>query len=108
MPVSQEYVDYVLEQLECIGEVTTKNMFGGVGLYFEKTFFAIIIDDILYFKVDDFTRDDYEFLGMDQLRKPGSKSKYMPYFELPIEILEDENDLREWAEKSIAAARGEN
>ncbi len=48
MAVSEEYLDYVLEQLECVGVVVPKRMFGGVGLYLEGLFFAMIADKYIY------------------------------------------------------------
>src|SRR6185503_7562850 len=60
MPVSKEYVEYVLDQLSCLGPIAHKRMFGGVGLYFDGLFFGLIDDDIVYFKVDDITRRRYE------------------------------------------------
>jgi hypothetical protein len=53
MAVSQSYRDFVLEQLGRVSPVTGKSMFGGVGLYADGLFFALIAEDRLYFKVDD-------------------------------------------------------
>jgi TfoX/Sxy family transcriptional regulator of competence genes len=38
MPVSERYVDYVLEQLEGIGTLRARRMFGGVGIYLDDIF----------------------------------------------------------------------
>jgi hypothetical protein len=35
MAVSEDYLQYVLEQLAGLGRVTARRMFGGVGLYHE-------------------------------------------------------------------------
>jgi hypothetical protein len=56
MPVSNEYLQFVQDQLAGLGEITVKRMFGGAGLYLDGTFFAIVADDVLYFKVDDSNR----------------------------------------------------
>ena len=45
MAVSQSYRDYVLEQLGRVTPVTSKSMFGGVGIYAEGLFFALIAED---------------------------------------------------------------
>ena len=39
-------------------------MFGGLGLYSGEWFFALIDDDVLFFKVDDANREDYVSRGM--------------------------------------------
>jgi DNA transformation protein len=56
MAVAPGFTDFVVEQLDGSGPITTKRMFGGVGIYSRDTFFAIIDNDILYLKVDDTTR----------------------------------------------------
>ena len=42
MPVSDEYREFILGQLDSGGPIRAKNMFVGVGLYCEGLFFAII------------------------------------------------------------------
>ncbi len=63
MPVSNDYRDFVLEQLAAAGSVSPRAMFGGVGLYLDGLFFALIDDDTLYFKADDASRKRYEAAG---------------------------------------------
>ena len=105
MAVSPSYRAYVLEQLQVIGNVTAKAMFGGVGLYSQSRFFGLIADDTLYLKVDDGNRGDYERVGAGPFRPYGDESYSMHYYELPAEVLEDRSELRVWAEKAVAAAR---
>ena len=45
MAVSSDYRDFVLEQLVPLGQVTARRMFGGVGIYANGLFFALIDDD---------------------------------------------------------------
>ena len=48
MPVSPEYLDYLLDLLAPLGPVQAKRMFGGTGLFFDGTMFGLIVDDVLY------------------------------------------------------------
>ena len=105
MAVSDDYLDYVLDQLECAGEVIPRKMFGGVGLYLQDIFFALIAGDILYFKVDDSNRQDYIAAGMDPFRPFTEKSYTMQYYEVPIEVLEDREAVAIWAGKALEVAR---
>jgi DNA transformation protein and related proteins len=104
MPVSKEYLTYVLEQLSGLARVTSRRMFGGIGLYCDGVFFGLIDDDTLFFKVDDSNRGDYVSRGMAAFRpfkdKPGLS---MAYFEVPADALEDRDELAAWARKSVAA-----
>ena len=42
MAVSDEFADYVVEQLSNWGEVSARRMFGGAGLYRDGTMFGLI------------------------------------------------------------------
>lgn len=104
MAVSPGYRSFVLEQLERISLITSKSMFGGVGLYAEGFFFALIGNDRLYFKVDDSNRLQFENAGMEPFR-PYGDDRAMNYYEVPIEVLEDVDVLQHWAGKAIDVAR---
>jgi DNA transformation protein len=104
MSVSEEYLEYVMDQLSFLGDVHYKKMFGGAGIYFEEIVFALVADDVLYFKVDDVNRADYEKAGMEAFRPFEDKDYVMSYYEVPIDILEDRESLQRWANRSIEAA----
>lgn len=82
-------------------------MFSGVGLYAGQTFFALIADDIVYFKTDAETRPGYEAHGMPAFRPHGDDSVVMSYHQVPEHVLEDTDTLRTWAERAIAIARAQ-
>lgn len=105
MVVSDEYLTYVVDQLECLGPVQSRRMFGGAGLYFEGLFFAVIADDVLYFKVDDSNQADYKAEGMEAFRPFPEKSTVMGYYQVPIDVLENKATLKEWAEKALRVAK---
>lgn len=105
MSVSASYRAYVLDQLQPVGTVTAKAMFGGVGLYCHGLFFALIADDTLYLKVDDLTRPEFERIGSSPFRPYGGDSPGMQYYELPADLLEDREEARPWIERALAAAR---
>jgi len=94
-------INYILEILEQHGDFTSRSMFGGYGIYKNKVIFAIIADDELYFKVDHSNQQQY----IDHYSKPfvyekNGKSYSMSYWKLPVEILEDENQLPIWIDQS--------
>ena len=109
MAVSQGFTDYVIEQLEGCGVISTKRMFGGVGIYCGEVFFALIDNDILYLKVDDSTREDFTRAGSEPFRPYGDDRDKMQYYSVPVSVLEDADELCAWGRKAIAvaiAARG--
>ena len=106
MAVSPGYQTFVLDQLRrVLPTVRAKRMFGGVGLYAEELFFALIDDDVLYLKVDDATRPDFERRGLRPFQPFGEGSAAMQYYQLPEDLLEDPEALRPWAEDAVDVAR---
>ena len=105
MPVSDGYLTYVLDQLRpIVPGVRVRRMFGGVGLYATDLFFAVIDDDVLYLKVDDATRGEYEARGMPPF-SPIEGHASMNYSQLPEEILEEREELHRWTSRSLDVAR---
>jgi DNA transformation protein and related proteins len=101
--VSAAYRQFVLEQLGRVVPVTSRNMFGGVGIYTNGLFFALIDDDTLYLKVDDSNRADYEAAGCGPFRPYGDE-RTMQYYELPADVLEDAEALERWVTRAVAVA----
>src|SRR6202023_3887081 len=105
MAVTEDFLQYVLEQLAGVGHVTPRRMFGAVGLYHDERFFGIIAGDTLYFKVNDSNRRDYEARGMDRFRPYADRPQLsMTYYEVPADILENADECVTWARKSAAIA----
>lgn len=103
MAVSANYLSYVLDQLSGLGGLQSRRMFGGIGLYCDDRFFALIDDDVLYFKVDDSNRADYVSRGCEAF-KPFEGVVSMNYYRVPEDVLEDSDEARVWARKSVAVA----
>jgi DNA transformation protein and related proteins len=104
MPVSDDFLNYVLDQLSDWGPVSVRRMFGGAGLYREGRMFGLIADDVVYLKVDDASRDDFvqarssPFNPYPELNKATAFS----YYEVPPEVLENREAFRRWAQRSLA------
>jgi DNA transformation protein len=105
MAVSQGFTDFVVEQLEGCGVISTRRMFGGVGIYCGDTFFALIDNDILYLKVDDLTRPEFERAGSAPFKPYGDDRETMQYYNVPASVLEDAAELTRWGRKAIEAAQ---
>lgn len=105
MAVSNSYLGYILDRLGLVGSVTARRMFGGVGIYCEGTFFALIDDDTLYFRVDKESVNVYRDEGMQQFRPFGEDSYAMNYYSVPERVLEDNQTLFEWMNQAVLAAR---
>jgi DNA transformation protein len=104
LKVSAGFKSFVLDQLEELGDVTPRSMFGGVGLYHRGVFFGILARDTLYLKVGDTNRADYERARMAAFRPYPNRSGKMKYRAVPLEVLESAPELAAWARKAIAVA----
>jgi DNA transformation protein len=94
------FKDFVLDQLRDLDNVDCRAMFGGYGLYYDKAFFGILYKSRLYFKTDSATRASYLEMGMKPFR-PNAKMTLKTYYEVPADVLEDADQLMEWAKKAI-------
>jgi DNA transformation protein and related proteins len=104
--VSPSFRTFILEQLgRTVPGIRARNMFGGVGIYGEELFFALIDDDTLYFKVDESNRPDYQARGLGPFQPYGEDGETLGYYRVPEDLLEDAEVLGEWAEKAIDVAR---
>ena len=105
MSVSDSFKTYVVEQLGRLRpDIRTRAMFGGVGVYAGERFFALIDDDVLYLKVDDVNRPDFEKEGMGPFQPFGPGGEVMQYYELPAGLLDEPEELRPWVESAIEVA----
>ena len=102
MPVSADYLAYVMEQLEPV-HATSRRMFGGAGLYVSDIFFGLVDDDMLFLKSDEQTREDFLSRGSSQWSPPGMAPTF-GYLSCPSEVLEDPGELALWVRKACDVA----
>ena len=92
MAVDPGSLEYIKELLSPIEGVTYRPMFGGYGVFHEGDMFGLISGSTstLHFKVGDLNREAFEAAGCGKLGR-------MPYYEVPADVLEDSEEMREWA-----------
>ena len=105
MPSS--FVGHVLDLLRPLGGVSARRMFGGYGLYKDGLMFALIAEDILYFKADTATEPSFRSAGMHPFtyRRRGRRTPVvMSYWEAPPELFDDAEAMARWAARALDAA----
>lgn len=101
MPAKHDgFKDFVLDQMADLRGLTCRAMFGGYGLSYKGTFFGIIHKGRLYFKVTPETVDQYKTHGMSPFR-PNPRQTLKSFYEVPVDVIEDAEQLNEWAEQSV-------
>ena len=96
----ESFKDFVLDQLVRMDDVEGRRMFGGFGLYQNETFFGIVHKGKLFFKIDESTIGEYRKRKMKAFR-PNAKQTLKSYYQVPLEILEDAEQLCQWAARAI-------
>lgn len=109
MPKTNPFIEWLtLDLFHGLPGIRARAMFGGYGLYAEGKIFGIVVDKIIYLKVDGSNRPDYEKAGSKPFtygRPDGTSHATMSYWSLPDEIVEHPEKARQWAEKSLRIPR---
>jgi DNA transformation protein len=100
-----EFTDYLEELFEEFGDVKTRRMFGGYGLFNEGLMFGLVANDTLYLKADELTDGEFKTRGLPQFEyyKLGKPAR-LSYYLAPEEILEDPEQAVLWAGRSYETA----
>jgi len=93
----------VLGHLSGMDRVSSRPMFGGIGLYCGARLFGIVFKGDVYMRADE---------GMRRTLARGGGSAFRPYrgkivtayWALPDALLDDKRRLRAWARRAIAAS----
>jgi DNA transformation protein len=97
--------DKIMDILSPYGSITSRAMFGGYGIYMQGVMFAAIIENALYFRINETTRSDFERYKSPSFVYMGrGKPVEMPYKVLPDEILENSAELKAWIQKAYSAS----
>ena len=99
------FASFVLDQLSGLDGLVCRAMFGGHGLYQKERFFGILWRGRLYFKTDARTVEMYRTRGMKPFQ-PNARQTLTSYYEVPVDIVEDAEQLIEWAQAAVAAQAG--
>ena len=102
---SREFCNYVLDTLSDIDGISSRSLFGGHGLYKGGVMFALIADDVLFYKVGPQNQTDFEDAGSEPFNYSGkNKPIQMSYWRVPEEVFEDSDAIGEWTLKASEVA----
>jgi DNA transformation protein len=98
MAEQSEFMATVLKLLTPLGEVTSKRMFGGYGVFLEASMFALVSkNDELFLKADEVNKAAFVARGSKTHGK-------MPYYAAPPETLKGWGEMESWARGAVEAA----
>ena len=104
---ASEMADHYIGALADWADVTRKPLFGAIALRRNDLVFGMIWKGGLYFKTDEDSVQKYDAAHSSKLTYTSHEGKpqaLKSYAEVPPDVSEDEEKLREWAEIAYRAA----
>lgn len=100
-----EFTDFIEDVFRDFGTIQCRKMFGGYGVYYQGTMFALIIDEVLYLKADAMDTEYFTSRNLPpfQYSREGKIYK-LSYYQAPEEIFDDPVAAATVAENAYAAA----
>jgi DNA transformation protein len=97
----------LLALFDGMDRVTSRAMFGGYGIYKHKIIFALIIEETLYFKVDEKIVAEFEKMGSHpfEYQKGDGRTVVMSYWTVPSKVMKSRPLLLEWIDRSVEASK---
>ena len=95
MSLSDDEIAHALELFEGVGPLTTRKMFGGLGIYRDGVIFAVVMSDgTIRLKGQGDMIARFEDLGMERwtYQRAGKAPTSMPYWALPDSALDDPDE----------------
>lgn len=107
MVASDNFAEFLREQLAPVGRVTMRRMFGKTGVFCDGLMFGMVADNMLYLRVDDDNRAAFkeaESLPPLSYKKKGCTID-LSFWRAPERLFDEPDELVTWARVALAAAR---
>lgn len=107
MAIDAGLVAWVEEALTPIGSVSRRAMMGGATLYLDGIIFAIIDDNLIWFKADATSDAMWDSAGCPRFSFTMGEGRVgsMNYRRAPDDVYDDADAMREWAMHGVAAGQ---
>lgn len=105
--MANEFNDFVYEMLQDWHPITIKRMFGSYGVFRDNSMFAIIDNDILYFKANEDTKHHFENINCPQFtyRKKDNRIVNIRYYQIPDECYDSIETMEHYANIAWQASK---
>src|SRR5215475_6492838 len=106
MVASDSFAEFLREQLDPLGRISMRRMFGKTGVFCEGVMFAMVTDDTLYVRVDDQNRATFkEAEDSPPLNyEKGGRTIDLSFWQVPERLIDEPDELVAWARAALAAA----
>src|SRR5262250_771011 len=107
MVASKSFAEFLHEQLEPLGRITMRRMFGKTGVFCDGFMLGMVRDNTLYFRVDDDNKGTFKeaesFPPLDYEKK--GETIDLSFWRAPERLFDEPDELVTWARVALAAAR---
>jgi DNA transformation protein and related proteins len=107
MAASDDFAEFLCDQLAPLGRVTTRRMFGKTGVFCDGLMLGMVRDNTLYFRVDDknqaIFKEAESFPPLNYEKKGGSID--LSFWRAPDRLFDEPDELVAWGRAALAAAR---
>jgi DNA transformation protein and related proteins len=107
MVASNEFAEFLRDQLAPLGRISMRRMFGKTGVFCDGFMLGMVRDNTLYFRVDDDNRADFKeaeaFPPLNYEKKGGTID--LSFWRAPERLFDEPEELVTWAQSALAAAR---
>jgi len=107
LAVSNHYLNQTLHHLSQVVPVSYRRIFAGVGIYHQAALFALVVDNSLYFRVDEHSVLPYLERRMPPLRPASARSMSSHFYQLPEDVLHNAPELLFWMRAAVEASLSE-
>jgi DNA transformation protein and related proteins len=99
-------ISEIVERLSTFGDISSRHMFGGYGIYKDGIIIGLVADGELYFKSTPTTQTFYESFGSTPFMYEGQKRPIqMSYWYVPETVLNDYETLEKWVDIAFHSSK---
>ena len=107
MVASDDFAEFLRDQLAPLGRITMRRMFGKTGVFCDGVMLGMVTENTLYFRVDDLNRETLKEAQSSpplNYRKKGTLID-LSFWRVPERLIDEPDELVVWARSALAAAR---
>jgi DNA transformation protein len=107
MVTSDDFAEFLQEQLSPLGRVSMRRMFGKTGVFCDGVMFGMVSDNTLYVRVDEQNKATFQEAASSPPLNYAKKGELidLAFWRVPERLIDEPDELIEWARAALAAAR---
>jgi DNA transformation protein and related proteins len=106
MVASDDFAEFLRDQLAPLGYITMRRMFGKTGVFCDGVMLGMVTDNTLYVRVDDHNRATFReaesFPPLNYAKK--GEMIDLSFWRVPERLMDEPDELVSWARAALAAA----